>query len=75
MPPKIPVKKAIKGRNIAKGQPNKLQLIFILSTLVWGVEIRNEITAPSKAPFFLNDIPVGITSQQQKGSGTPNNAP
>ena len=38
---------------------------------VWGVEIRNELVAPFDAPLLKNEIPVGITPQEQRGRGTP----
>ena len=35
------------------------------------MQIRNEATAPFDAPSFLMPIAVGITPQEQSGSGMP----
>lgn len=44
------------------------------STPVCGVDIKKETVAPLLAPFLLNEIPVGITPQEHKGSGMPKTA-
>ena len=36
--------------------------------------MRNETVAPRDAPSRLSDVAVGITPQEQSGSGMPNNA-
>ena len=46
---------------------------MIESTPVCGVAIKNEITAPLEAPPLYRAIAVGITPQEHKGSGMPNN--
>ena len=47
---------------------------MILSIPVWGVESKNEVTAPFEAPCFFNEAETGITEHEQSGSGTPNRA-
>jgi hypothetical protein len=39
-----------------------------------GVEIKKDSTAPLDAPFFLNDMAVGITPHEHRGRGIPNKA-
>ena len=45
----------------------------ILSIPVWGVETRNEVVDPFEAPDSLRVAATGITPQEQRGKGTPNN--
>lgn len=71
LPPKIAVIKAANGRNIANGQPIKLDVAIIESTPVCGVAIKNAVAAPLDAPSFLSDIAVGITPHEHNGNGIP----
>ena len=73
-PPASAVTKAANGRMTAKGMPSTEAVATIESTPVWGVAIRNEATAPFEAPSRRSDMAVGITPQEQSGSGTPNRA-
>ena len=65
---------ATTGRNIANTGPRRLKVTNILSTPVWGVEVKNAAAAPLLAPLFFRETVTGITLQEHKGSGTPNNA-
>ena len=55
----------------AKGQPRKDALTRIESTPVWGVLIMKAVVAPLEAPSLRNPRAVGMTPQEQRGSGTP----
>jgi hypothetical protein len=46
----------------------------MLSTPVWGVEIKNEVVAAVDAPLRRNDMAVGSTPHEHSGKGTPINA-
>ena len=46
----------------------------MLSTPVWGVELKKDIVAPRLAPIFRIEEATGITEQEQRGRGIPNNA-
>ena len=72
VPPIIPEISETIGRKIANGRPSIEYVIIIESIPVWGVEIRNETVAPFDAPSLLKATPVGITPQEQSGSGMPN---
>ena len=54
-------------------QKNIYSFTIMLSKPVWGVEIKKEVVDDLDAPLLYNEIPVGITPQEHKGSGTPNN--
>ena len=43
----------------------------MLSTPVWGVELKNEAVAPLLAPLLRIDAATGITEQEHKGIGIP----
>ena len=45
----------------------------MLSTPVWGVDIKNEAADPLLAPWLRRYAVTGITPQEQSGKGTPNN--
>ena len=59
------------GRTIAKGSPIIEYVAMMESMPICGVEIINATVAPLDAPSFLNDIAVGMTPHEHKGSGTP----
>ena len=46
----------------------------MLSTPVWGVDIKNDVEAPLLAPCFLKNAVTGITPQEQRGNGIPKTA-
>ena len=46
----------------------------MLSTPVWGVELKKDIVAPRLAPIFRIEEATGITEQEQRGSGIPKSA-
>ena len=62
------------GLSIANGSPMSEYVAMMESTPVCGVAMRNEATAPLLAPSRRSDIAVGITPQEQRGSGTPKRA-
>ena len=71
MPPKNDVVIAAIGRRIAKAGPSSDHVAAMLSTPVWGVEIRNADVADLDAPLRCMATAVGNTPQEHSGSGTP----
>ena len=65
---------AATGRIMANPNPRTEKVASIESIPVCGVAIRNEATAPLEARSFLSPIAVGITPQEQSGSGIPTKA-
>ena len=51
----------------------RLYVAMMLSTPVWGVAMRKAVVAPFEAPSLRSDMAVGITPQEQRGRGIPNN--
>jgi hypothetical protein len=56
---------------MAKRGPISAYVARMESIPVWGVEMRNPAVAPLLAPFLRKAVDIGITPQEQIGSGTP----
>ena len=59
---------------MAKPSPSTEKVARMESMPVCGVAIRKEATAPFDAFSFRRPMAVGITPQEQSGSGMPNKA-
>ena len=59
---------------MAKPSPRMEYVARMESMPVCGVAIRKEATAPLEAFSFLSPMAVGITPQEQSGSGIPSKA-
>jgi hypothetical protein len=65
------VKNASIGRTTVITGSSSAQVTLIESTPVSGVEMRNEAVAPLPAPCLRSAVAVGMTEQEQSGTGMP----
>ena len=62
---------ATTGRTTANTGPIIASVAKIESSPEVGVDTKNDMVAPLDAPSLLNQLEIGITPQEQKGSGIP----